>query len=61
MQSGLYFERLKVWGTTHPSFQLMQRAGGLKPPVRGPLGPWIVKLWVTILVKLIVLGNKIGQ
>ena len=35
----LWFDVLEVLGIVPPSFSLLWRAGGLLPPLRGPLGP----------------------
>ena len=33
--------KIEVWGAMFPSFLLLQRAGGLRPPNWGPTGPMI--------------------
>ena len=44
-------DKMEVWGTTFPSFYILWRAHGLRPPNRGPSGPLAgkIELWGTML------------
>ena len=51
--------RTRTCGAMRPSFQLLRRASGLQSPNRGPLAPWLVKLWVKMTIKSKIFNHEI--